>query len=328
MIFSSFLPTLAEMGNPLTHVVDHPIWQWHGWWFLTNHMVMMLLAAALMLAIFIPITRRYQSGEHVPSGTRNFFEAVMVYLRDDVARPVLGHHADRFMPYLWTLFFFILFMNLLGLLPLEPITGPIIRRVTGNPEAHAIYGTATANIYVVGVLALLSFFMIQYNGIRENGLGNYLKHFTAGAPLYVAPILVPVEILGMFIKPFALFIRLIANMTAGHVLLAVLISFPVMAYAGLERYGWGTAGAIGIGIPVVLAGVAVMCLEVFVAFLQAYIFTMLTALFIGQLVLHEGDEHTGPHHDEAHEIIGSGDLTDYAKLPKDARAAGTHMAAG
>jgi F-type H+-transporting ATPase subunit a len=131
---------------------------------------------------------------------------------------------------------------------------------------------------------------------------------------------VPVEILSMFIKPFALFIRLIANMTAGHVLLAVLISFPVMAYSGLERYGWGTAGAVGIGIPVVLAGVAVMCLELFVAFLQAYIFTMLTALFIGQLVLHEGDEHTGPHHDEAHETIGSGDLTDYAKLPPAARS--------
>ena len=319
----TFLPTLAA-DNPLTHVVDHPIIESNGWWFLTNHMVMMFIAAGLMLAIFLPITRRYQSGEHIPTGTRNFFEALIVFIRDDVAKPVLGNHANAFMPYLWTLFFFILFINLLGLLPLEPITGPIIRWVTGNPDAHAIYGTATANIYVTGILALLSFIMIQVSGIRENGLGNYLKHFMAGAPWYVAPILVPVEILGMFIKPFALFIRLVANMTAGHVLLAVLISFPLMAYTGMGR--WGTAGAVGIGIPVVLAGVAIMCLEVFVAFLQAYIFTMLTSLFIGQLILHEGEDHTGGEHDEAHELIGSGDLTDYAKLPQAARAAGTHRA--
>ncbi len=314
------LPTLAA-DNPLTHVVDHPIITAGHWWLLTNHMVMMLIAAGLMLAIFIPITRRYQSGEHIPTGTRNFFEALMVFVRDDVARPVLGHHASRFMPYLWTLFFFILFINLLGLLPLEPLTKPIVKWITGDSNAHAIYGTATANIYVTGVLALLSFIMIQYNGIRENGLGNYLKHFMAGAPWYVAPILVPVEFMGMFIKPFALFIRLVANMTAGHVLLAVMLSFPLMAYEGMG--GWG---AMGVGFLSVLGGVAIMCLEVFVAFLQAYIFTMLTSLFIGQLVLHEGDEHTGPDHDEAHEVIGGGDLTDYAKLPIDARHAGTHAA--
>lgn len=309
------LPLAAE--NPLVHIVDHPIIDAGGWWILTNHMIMMMIAAGLMLAIFIPITRRYRDGEHIPSGRRNFFEAMLVFVRDDIARPVLGHHTHRFMGYLWTLFFFILFMNLLGLLPLEPITKPIM----GLFGLYPLYGTATANPYVTGVLALIAFVVIQVSGIRENGFKEYAKHFLAGAPWYMAPILVPVELLGMLIKPFALFIRLVANMTAGHVLLAVLISFAVMANEGLG--GWG---ALAIGIPVVISSVAVMCLELFVAFLQAYIFTMLTALFIGQLVLHEGDEHSGPDHEEEHETIGSGDLTDYARLPQAARAAGTHMA--
>lgn len=319
----SFAGLLMETDNPLTHIVDHPILTSGEWWLLTNHMVMMFLAAALMLIIFLPMTRRYQGGELVPTGTRNMFEAVLVYLREDVVRPVMGPHTDRFIPYLWTLFFFILFMNLLGLLPLEPLTGPVVRWITGDPSAHAIYGTATANPYLVAVLALLSFILIQVSGIRANGVTNYLKHFMGGAPWYVAPILVPVEFLGMFIKPFALFIRLIANMTAGHVLIAVLLGFTVMAYEGMGKWG-----AIAIGIPAILSSVAAMCLELFVAFLQAYIFTLLTALFIGQLILHEGEDHTGGAHDEAHEVIGGGDLTDLAKLPTAERAAATHLPAG
>ena len=290
----SFAGLLLEADNPLTHVVDWPIFTSGEWWLLTNHMVMMFLAAGLMLVVFIPMTRRYQSGELVPTGTRNMFEAVLVYLRDDVVRPVLSYHTDRFMPYLWTLFFFILFMNLLGLLPLEPITGFVLNYLLGL-DMHPIYGTPTANPYVVVVLALLSFILIQVNGIRENGIIGYLKHFMAGAPWYVAPILVPVEFLSMFIKPFALFIRLIANMTAGHVLIAVLLGFTVMAYDGMGKWG-----ALAIGIPAILSSVAAMCLELFVAFLQAYIFTLLTALFIGQLIVHEGEDHHGQEHGEPH----------------------------
>src|SRR5690606_2259515 len=127
------------------------------------------------------------------------------------------------------------------------------------------------------------------------------------------------EIMGMLVKPVALAIRLFANMTAGHTLVAVLISFTTMAAAV------GTGALIGIGIPVVLGTVAIMLLEVFVALLQAYIFTFLTCLFIGQLVIHDEEHHEGPH-DEAHEPVGSGDLTDYAKLPDAARQAGARMA--
>ncbi len=321
----TFLHTLAAGAptiRPLEHVVDHPIWASKSgdWWYLTNHMVLMLISAGLMLLIFPRITKPYRDGKHVPTGTHNFFEAMLVYVRDDVARPVLGDLAGKFLPFLWTMFFFILFMNLLGLLPLDVLTAPIAHAVGLE---HGIYGTPTANPYVTGVLAVITFFVIQISGIRANGVGNYLKHFLAGAPLYMAPIIVIIEIMGIFIKPFALFIRLVANMMAGHVLVAVLISFTALAYAGL-----GLAGAAGVGVLVVAASVATMCLEVFVAFLQAYIFTFLTALFIGQLVVHEHEhkEGEGGVHDERHELIGSSDLTDYSEYPDGIRQVGAHMA--
>ncbi|MCC6579609.1 MAG: F0F1 ATP synthase subunit A [Phycisphaeraceae bacterium] len=317
-------PLLLAAADPLEHVLDHPILKdagAQGIWWLTNHMVMMVIAATLMLVIFPLITRPYRRGEHVPTGTRNLFEAVLLFVRNDIAKPVLADEADRFMPFLWTLFFFILFNNLLGLLPLEPITGPIVRALTGNPHAHAVYGTATANIWITGALALVSFIVIQIAGLRANGVGNYLKHFLAGAPWYMAIVMIPVEILGMFVKPVALAIRLMANMTAGHILLAVL----VILAAGVAHAGQMGLFA-GVSIAVILGSVAIMVLETFVAFLQAYIFVFLTALFIGQMVVHEHKEHEGGNHDEAHELVGGGDLTDFAKLPEGARQAGIHAA--
>lgn len=305
---------MLAASNPISHVVDYVRFQNESF-ALTNHMIMMAIAAALMLLIFLPMSRRYRTGELVPTGTRNLFEAMLVYVRDDVARPVLAEHTDKFIAFLWTLFFFILFNNLLGLLPLDVITGFAM--------PHGIGGTPTANIYVTGALALVSFLVIQIAGIRANGVVNYLKHFTAGAPIYMVPILVPVEIIGMFVKPVALMIRLFANMTAGHILLAVLIGFVAQAWTAL-----GPGGGLLIAIPAVLGSVAIMCLEVFVAFLQAYLFTFLTSLFIGQLVVHEHEEHNEhehAHHDEAHENVGSGDLTSH-KLPDEARQAGAHMA--
>ena len=312
-------PTALLAENPLTHVIDHAIWQVGDWFLLTNHMVMLVLTAVIMLLVFPALTAPYRDGEHVPTGSRNFFEAILLYIRNDVAKPVLGDDADRFMPFLWTLFFFILINNLLGLLPLEPITADV-SGFLGLP--HAVYGTATANLYVTGALALIAWLVIQFSGIRANGVGTYAKHFLGGAPWYMAPIMVPVEILGVVIKPCALAIRLFANMTAGHLLVAVLLGFTGTAAA------LGTGALIGIGIPVVIGTTAIMVLETFVAFLQAYIFTFLTALFISQLVVHEHEHHAdeGGHHDEAHESFGSGDLTDFDELPEAAREAGTHMA--
>jgi F-type H+-transporting ATPase subunit a len=279
---------LAE-SNPLDHVVDWPILQRHGWWLVTNHVVMLLLAGALMLLIFPIITRPYRDGKHVPTGARNFFEAIMMYMRNDVVKPVLGHRTDDYMPYIWTLFFFILFVNVIGLLPLDIATGPA--GLGWGHHGHGVFGTATSNFYVTGTLAMIAFSVFQYTGIKNLGFSGWARHFLGGAPAYLALIMIPVEILGMMVKPFSLAVRLAANMTAGHTLLAVIISFVAMATAAM-----GNLGGFAVGIPAVLGAVAIMCLELFVAVLQAYLFTFLTTLFIGQMASHH--EHPDEHHGE------------------------------
>jgi F-type H+-transporting ATPase subunit a len=290
------LPSLPLAESPLTHVVDHPIVRTGGGtWILTNHMVMMFIAAGLMLFIFPRITRRYQDGEHVPTGTRNFFEAILLYLRDDVAKPLLGPATTKYIPYLWTLFFFILFNNLLGLLPLGEITSFIDPREHG----HGIFGTPTGNFWITSTLAIITFIVTQVSGLRANGISGWSKHFLGGAPWYIAPVMVPVEFMGMLVKPFALAVRLAANMTAGHILLAVIIGFVPAAFKAM-----GAGGGLFVGIVSVISSVAIMCLELFVAFLQAYLFTFLTALFISQMITHdeEHEEHESEYHD-GHPVI-------------------------
>ena len=295
-------PSLLAAANPLDHVVDWPVVKTDGGlWLLTNHMVMMLIAAGLMLLIFPAITKRYRDGEFVPTGSRNFFEAILLYLRNDVAKPVLGDKTDRYMPYLWTLFFFILFCNLLGLLPIDLLTGKLLHL---GHHGHGIFGTATSNFWVTATLALISFVVIQYSGLRTHGFGGWSKHFLGGAPLYLAPIMIPVEILGMLVKPFSLAVRLAANMTAGHILLAVIISFVAMATAAMGAIGGGAVGIVS-----VLAAVAIMMLELFVAVLQAYLFVFLTTLFIGQMATHHDhvDDHGHGHGDGHGHGHGHGD---------------------
>ena len=280
-------PILA--ANPLEHVVNHPLIKTDGGvWILTTHQVMILIVAVIMLLIFPRITRRYQSGEHVPTGTRNFFEAIMLYIRDDVVKPLLGHATTKYMPYLWTLFFFILFCNLIGMLPLDALTG-----WTGLNHGHGIGGTATGNIWVTATLAIITYVVTQVSGLRANGLKGWMAHFLGGAPWYVSPVMIPVEIMSMFVKPFALAVRLFANMTAGHILLAVIISFVPAAFISM-----GAKGGVPIGFVSVVSSVMVMVLELLVAFIQAYLFTFLTALFISQMITHE--EHEEHHEDEFH----------------------------
>ncbi|HEX8341340.1 MAG TPA: F0F1 ATP synthase subunit A [Tepidisphaeraceae bacterium] len=283
---------LAAADDPTSHVVDHVLFSIKGWWVLSNHIVMMITAAVIMLLIFPFITKRYRSGEHVPTGTRNFFEAIMMYIRNDVAKPLLGDDTDRFMPFLWTMFFFILICNLLGLIPFDAIQNVMFNRnpTPGGHGFHPIAGTATANFFVTATLAFIVFCVVQYQGIKSNGIGGWLHHFLGGAPAWLAPVMVPVEFLGMVIKPFALAVRLAANMTAGHIMLAVLASFVPMAMVGL-----GTGGGIVIGIISVIASVLVMLLELFVAVLQAYLFVFLSSLFISQMISHHG--HDDNHHD-------------------------------
>jgi F-type H+-transporting ATPase subunit a len=282
-------------ANPLEHVIQHPLVQRpadlglltpEGKITLLSDQIVVMILAGLLLMLLVPVlVRRRRStdavGRLVPTGFANFFEAVCQYLRKEVAEPNLGEHTDRFIKYIWTAFFFVLVNNLLGLLP--------IAALAGFAKLH-IGGTATGNIWVTGTLALLTLGMMVVNGLRLGGT-HYLAHFCPG-PLWLAPLLIPVEIIGTFAKTAALAIRLFANMLAGHVLLAVLLSFIALGTAAM-----GTAGGLGIAVPVVIGSVAINLLELFVAFLQAYIFTFLTTLFIGQsVVFHHGDEH---HADQA-----------------------------
>jgi F-type H+-transporting ATPase subunit a len=281
--------TLASGDSPLSHVVDHAlVMTKDGTWLLSNHVVMLLLSCVVCLALFIPLTRRYQSGQHVPTGQQNFFEAILMYLRNDVVKPLLKEYTDFYMPMLWTIFFFVWVTNLLGLLPLD-----IITKAIGLGGSHGIGGTATSNVYVTGTLAILTFVVVQFTGILRNGPLGWAHHFLGGAPWWLAPVMVPVELLGMLIKPFSLAIRLFANMTAGHILMAVVISFTATVGVIVGNY-WGS---LGIGLVVVPAGIALMILELFVATLQAYLFMFLSALFISQMLPHGHDDHG---HGEGH----------------------------
>ncbi|MCH7883908.1 MAG: F0F1 ATP synthase subunit A [Planctomycetes bacterium] len=256
----------------------------------SNHIIMQIIAALVLILLIPRFVRVRDTGDVVqdltPRGFGNFIEVICAYLRDEVARPALGEHTDRFVPYIWTAFFYILTINLLGLLPIEPFTRGLVQVV--YPEAHHGFGgAATGNIWVTGTLAVCTLVMTVVNGLRYNGF-NYVRHFFQG-PIFIAPLIAFLEVIGLLAKCFALTVRLFANMVAGHVLLAVLLSFISISYVAL-----GTVPAAGIGILVVLAGVAFNLLELFVAFLQAFIFTFLTALFIGQAVVihHEhGEEH-------------------------------------
>lgn len=283
---------ILASANPLDHVVQHPLVTHEAHWgflltpsgvvtLLSDHIVMLVAAGALLI-LFVPKAVRKRRGAGridslVPTGFANFFETVCEYLRKEVAEPALQHHTDRFIKYIWSVFFFILTVNLLGLVPIAPISALF--------GTH-IGGTATGNIFVTAALAVSTMLMMVVNGLRLGGVA-YLAHFCPG-PIWLAPLLVPVELIGLVAKIFALAVRLFANMIAGHILLAVLVGFVLSAWAAM-----GAGGGIAIAIPVVIGAVAITFLEIFVAFLQAFIFTFLTTTFIGMSVV--------VHHDEQHE---------------------------
>ena len=281
-------------SNPLDHVVQHNYIGPGGPWytfstFFSNHIAMQILAALLLIWLIPRFARLRDTGNAVedltPRGAGNFFESICNYLRNEVARPALGEHTDRFIAYIWSAFFYVLFCNLLGLLPLESITRPLTRAVFG--VEHGIGGSATGNFFVTATLAACTFVMIVVNGLRIGGV-HFLAHFCPG-PLWLAWLLIPVEIVGLAAKIFALCVRLFANMVAGHVLLAVLLGF-IFSVGAVS-----TAGGFGVGVIVVVTSVAFNMLELFVAFLQAFIFTFLTTLFIGQAIVFEHDNHGQEH---------------------------------
>lgn len=219
---------------------------------ITKYTVYMWLAAALMLLIFLPMARR-RGGVH--TGAYNLFEALFVYVRDEIVYANIGREDGRpYVPFIATLFFFILFMNLLGLVPFG--------------------ATATGNLAVTGVLALFSFGAIQASGVAANGPVKYARSLMPqGIPLVLAPVMIPIELIGHVAKPFALMVRLFANMTAGHVVILSLLGLIFIIHSYLIA-------------PIAVAfSVFIYLLEILIAFIQAYIFATLTAVFI-QLTRH------------------------------------------
>jgi F-type H+-transporting ATPase subunit a len=251
----------------MVHVLPHTVLK-VGSYAVPNHLVM-LLVSAVLLVILMPIAARATGV--VPKGLRNFVEAILQYIREDVARPILGERTDSFAPFLWTMFWLILTANLLGMVPLGEAAGTLDARL-----AH-LGGTATGNLSITAALAICSFFFIHACGIREQGFFDYLKNLAPHVPWPVLFLLYPLELLGALVKAFALAIRLFANMIAGHIVIASLLGF---AMVGLKMGG----GGYGITLVSVLGSVAMGLLEVFVAFLQAYVFTFLTTLFVGMAV--------------------------------------------
>ncbi len=237
--------TLADSGKA---VLDLSI---------TKNVAMLFINAALLLFVFISVAKGFKKNQgKAPTGLQSFFEPVILFVRDEIVKPNIGHHYDRFMPYMLTLFFFILFGNLLGLLPGA--------------------GNLTGNIAVTMTLALFTFIITNVNGNK-----GYWGHifWTPGVPLPLRIVILPVEIIGIFTKPFSLMIRLFVAITAGHI---VLLSLICLAFI---------FGSYAVGIGSSLIVLFINLIELLVAGIQAYVFTMFSSMYIGMAVADHGHDH-------------------------------------
>ncbi len=301
------IPLLAS-SNPIEHILDKPVvgtenavfqstehLTLFGGPLLTMHMASLFLAGIVTFLMLRSAANRIAIG-HESQGTDRYLtkgrvsqviEVITLYLRDNVIEPVLGHETNKFLPYLLSVFYFILVCNLLGLAPfadVQKIFGPVNEH--GEMNWAVFGGTATSNLAVTVGLALVSFVVIQWHAFRSLGISGWAHHLTGGAPPYLLPIMLPIEFMGMFIKPAALAIRLFANMVGGHTMLAVLTMFGMMSWQAMQNYlltGAVEVVSIAVAVPISF-------LELFVAFLQAFIFMFLTTVFIGQMSHHD-DEH-------------------------------------
>jgi len=276
-----------NMGEVIVHhLTDMPLWHFEIGGIdlsITKRVVMMWIAVAFMLAIFIPAARRIAANAYKrPSRFTGAIEVLVNFIRKDVGEGSMGSHSKNYEPFLLTLFFFILFSNLLGLIP---SLGELAHTVAGLfGGAHEAAGgahdvpmavkiwpgiTPTGDINVTATLAVFSFFAIVGAGFANQGIAFVKNIVPKGIHWAIWPIMWPIEAAGLIIKPTALAIRLLANMTAGHLMILVFLGFIFQ----FQSYA--------VAVPSILASVAIYLLEIFVGFLQAYIFVFLTALFIG-----------------------------------------------
>ena len=228
----------------------------------TKFMALEVVAALIICFLFIPLARRIAGGKVAKGRLANLLETFCVFIKDEVAVPAIGHDAHKFLPFLWTLFFFVLGCNLLGMIPWM--------------------GSPTGALATTGALALMTFAAVVVAGMREMGVVGFFKnlvpHMDLPLPIAIAllPMIFLIEVLGLLIKHFVLAVRLLANMMAGHLVLAVIVAFIAAA--------WQSSAIWAVAPASILGATALSLLELFVAFLQAYIFTFLSALFIGSAV--------------------------------------------
>ncbi len=252
------------LGGGLTSFYDFSI---------TKVVFSMFLAAILLVLVFFAVARGYEKNKgKAPSGLQSFMEPFFMFIREEVTRPMIGEkHYERFQPFIMTLFFFVLFCNLLGLVPFFP----------GG-------GNVTGNIAITLTLAVFTFLVTNINGN-----GHYWEHifWMPGIPAWVKIILTPVEVLGLIIKPFSLMIRLFANISAGHIIILSLIGLIFLFGKNGQNVGGAAVGAVIGGLFTAFMNL----IELLVAFLQAFIFAILSASYIGAAVEEGHHEHEGAH---------------------------------
>jgi F-type H+-transporting ATPase subunit a len=275
----------SPIGHPLIHLptvfgVDLSV---------TKHVLMLWIVAALVFFIITTTVRRFVRQDRlVPSGFMTVIEIVVEFIRDSIVAPNVGRKwVDTWTPLLLTIGFFIFTANLIGIFPIFDVIG-LFAHAVGAPEesflVRVVHGgtTATGNFNVTAALATISFFAIIVAGARAHGFVQHWKNIVpSGLPIFIYPILIPIEILGMFVRPFALTARLAANMTGGHIAILAIISF---VFIFTQQF----SAAVGVGVGALLSvplAVGMMALEAIVVVpVQAYVFTLLTAVFIGMAI--------------------------------------------
>ncbi len=255
-----------ESGHGPGEVLMHHILDGPFWGLPSKHLVFLVVVAAIVILVTRLALRSYQSGR--PRGIGSLVETFVLFIRDEIAEKNIGHDGHRFVPLLCSFFFFILTAALIGLVPV------LNREPDGSFSLGGV--TATGNLAVTMGLAFVSFLAQQWAGLRNYGLVGHFKNLVPhGIPVALLPIIIVVELLSLFTKPFALMIRLFANMLAGHLIItSLLMLIPLLAQVSI------VLGILVIPLSLSLS-LFILALECLVAFIQAYIFTLLSAIFIG-----------------------------------------------
>jgi len=276
-------------NSPLDHPLIHLPRVFGIDFSITKHVFMLWVVAALVFLIVTVTVRRYLRQDRlIPSGFMSALEIVVEFVRDGIVEPNVGRKwVNSWTPLLLTFAVFILAANAIGLIPIFDVLSLINHSVLHLPEesfmARVLHGgtTATGNYNVTAALATIAFFAIVIAGARAHGFVQHWKNLVPhGLPLPVTLMLIPIEIMGMFVRPFALTMRLAANMTGGHIAILAILSF---VFIFTELSGQALVG-VGIGIPSVVLAVLLSALEIIVVAVQAYVFTLLTAVFIGMAI--------------------------------------------